>query len=346
MLFINRNKQLYHHFPIQQIPDDLVLNLLLFVNVGDISRFSYSNKQYYELIHETDYLWKELCRIYLQRGGWAMEITSQNDAETELVDRIEQELNKEKQQQQLSFELKLSEGNTRWRDEYRELVTFRFDSMSCDKCREMIYSNNNRSAENPQKPTSGYWATTRGQKLLKPGNRYQWTFTLETFSRDSHNTWWIMVGVENTDFPFQSQQGNDVIGYQSQHGGAALIIGPCTFTHKGDRQTPPKYVQLASGDCVGVVLDMTNSSGKSDTNTASIEFYHITESQCNRIIKATIPAKPYYPAVSMNQNQKVTIGPWPARSSYSANKVVSDLSPSITAQEETSENNSKSCILE
>jgi hypothetical protein len=260
---------------ILQLPDDLFVHMLLFTTVKDIVHFSYCHKHMYHSIMENDYLWRELCRNYL-----IQRTTTTTDEE------------------------QLSNGNTNWRDEYKRYTTSnRFDTLCCNRCRTLLYSNFNRSVESE---THGYLSTTRSEKPLYPGGKYHWTFTLDKFTRDAHGTWWMMLGIEDIKFPFQNQTSTDVIGYQSKHGGVALVVGICKVTHSG--QTFPVYnlIEFKQGDCIGVILNMMQSTG-------SIEFYHIQQSQSTLIFEKDIPSKKYYPAVSLYQNMKVTIGCWPSK---------------------------------
>jgi hypothetical protein len=275
--------------PIEQLQDEIILQSLLYLPKNEIVFFSYSNRHYYQLVHENDYLWRELCKLFYH-------VKQTKDIE-ELDNSNQSEI----------YELKLFENVSSWKGQYKELVSYHFDVECAVGSRELVYSNHNRSVMNPKTETASYWASSRCTSLLKPGNKYQWSFTLSEYNRASHNTYWILLGIETASFPFKNQSGDDVLGYASVHNGCCLVVGSCTSIHKGDRINPTNTdIELKQGDCIGVVLDMSK-----DSDSAVIEFYHILDQQATLILSRQIPKNEYYPAVSMNQEMKVTIGSWP-----------------------------------
>jgi hypothetical protein len=269
---------------IEQLQDEIILQSLLYLPKNDIVFFSYSNKHYYQLVHMNDYLWRELCKLHY------------------LVKTIDNEENRN------SIQLKLSKYSTTWKEEYKELVNYHFDINCAKDIRVLEYSNNNRSVMNPKTEEASYWATTRCTRLLTPGNKYHWSFKLDEFSRLSHNTYLILLGIETKLFPFHSQVGGDVLGYNQTHKGCCLVVGSCESFHAGVRESPMNgFTELKREDCIGIVLDMST-----DSDSAMIEFYQIVDKQATLIHRRNIPKNEYYPAVSMNKEMKVTIGGWPS----------------------------------
>jgi hypothetical protein len=270
--------------PIEQLQDEIILQALLYLPKNNIAYFSYSNRHYYQLVHENDYLWRELCKLFHQFK--TIEETTDN-----------------------KNELKLFENISTWKEQYKELVSFHFDIECAVDCRELIYSNNDRSVMNPKTDTAAYWASSRCTHLLKPGNRYQWSFVLDELDRERPNAYLILVGIETKSFPFRTQGTSDVLAYTEKHDGCCLIVGSCATYHKGSKIYATNLdIQLKRGDCIGVVLDMST-----DTNsTAVVEFYLIFNQQATLIQSREIPKNEFYPAVSLTQEMKVTIGSWPA----------------------------------
>jgi hypothetical protein len=221
------------------------------------------------------------------------------------VNTIDNEENRNSIQETVDRETKYI---TTWKDEYKELVNYHFDINCAKDSRVLEYSNNNRSVMNPKTEEASYWASTRCTRLLKPGNKYHWSFILDEFSRPSHNSFLILLGIETKLFPFHSQVGGDVLGYRECNKGCCLVVGSCESFHEAVRESPMNgQTVLKRGDCIGIVLDMSTGS-----DSAVIEFYQIVDQQATLIHRRNIPKNEYYPAVSMNQEMKVTIDRWPS----------------------------------
>ena len=259
--------------------------------------------------------------------------TSSDREQERLIDSIEAELREEKLRDKAELELRLEEGIDNWLEQYKFMTSYVWDPSSSQKARVLDFTNHDRTVENPEVRGS-YWGTTRATRMLNAGHSYRWEIEINQFHRATHNTWWIIVGVESPQFPFESQSGNDVIGYQAQHTGVGLIIGPCRGACRGERIDPEVSETIEEGDVIGVACDMTLSSEANDktleglaadttggaTGTglmsqghkagARMEFYLLRNGERKRILVVNnIRGQQFYPAVSMNQGMRTTIRP-------------------------------------
>lgn len=372
MILIHKNKQKYHRFHLLHLSEDLILSILTFCKPFQVVKMSQTCHLLYHLTCDmstapANYLWKQLCiQYYMSCLSLSSTFTStltKNDEENEgyandyeendganggekqnhenhenghVMNEIEAELSAEKQKKsqkgnQQSFELESGVAN--WKDQFQMLSSYVWDVKCAEKCRHLLYSNHNRSVENPKDIKSSYWATTRTLQALRPGHSYAWCVSLDKFERATHNTWWIIVGVESPQFRFDNQLGNDVIGYQSEHVGAGLIIGNVKGAHAGERvDCVTSGVVLKAGDVIRIEFDMTLSSEDADKQLnqmcqtsgvhtvmtrkhelgARIMFHLIRDDEAQPVPLVTINnirGQLFYPTVSMNQEMAVTIKP-------------------------------------
>jgi hypothetical protein len=271
----------------------------------------------------SNFLWRSLCLNYVR-------LERKEKIADEEIDNINIGMNALSMERQEGTENVSDNAKeiVHWKHKFISLVSYDWDTLAVHKSRYVLYSNDNRSVENPQDPNSSYWATARTRKLLKPGGYYCWDFVLDKFKRASHNLWWIIVGVETPNFPFQNQNGDDVIGYQSHHHGVGLIIGRCEISHRGlrfkDNSLPS--INIEQGDIIRIEFDMRMSSEKSDQLLNDMHLtdsshylaehiagarMHFTRIQNGKKDKLTtvnnIRGLKFYPTVSMNKEMKVSI---------------------------------------
>ena len=114
-----------------------------------------------------------------------------------------------------------------------------------------------------ERPSHGEFYTVKSVRLLKPGRYYKWKIKLDNYHPEIvSNSIKIMIGIESLNFfPFNDQRSGDVIGWQSESKGIALITGTKEIIHSvlSDKHTYCKLEHnFETGDIIQIEFDLTN----------------------------------------------------------------------------------------
>jgi hypothetical protein len=301
-----REHSIMNKVPIYELPHDTISHILGFCGPVELMSFSRTSKWSYDLVHSqkrqsSNWLWRELS-YNLHMKPYKRDFP------------------------------RLTGLHLDWKEQFRTMHEFRFDTRAISPGSTVHFTNSHMTAENTSSSQfASTWVTLRSRIDCIPGKVYRFELLLNKFNRLPHNSYWIVVGIETSQFPFTNQDHlSDVIACHKEFGGAGLILGVGKLRYKGIQRDYCPTVKFQTGDVIGIVLDMRQSSKESNINIeqiikdtgnypgstplkediggATLEFF--LNGQSLGIAYQNLPGLKFFPTVSIVDEQIVTMKYW------------------------------------
>ncbi|EFC49267.1 hypothetical protein NAEGRDRAFT_62800 [Naegleria gruberi] len=226
------------------VPSEMLYEIFANLPFVELLNIFTLNREIYNLLMESEYFFEKLCRIYCKL----------NDITESEYGKAVESVKERKDFKNLYFSVMrelISCFGYKWDTEYQYYkVANKFE----------LTSNTFKTIE---KPSHGDFYTVKSVRLLKPGRYYKWKIKLDNYHPGIvSNSFKIMIGIESLNFfPFNDQHSGDVIGWQSESKGIALITGTKEIIHAGcgDKHKTFKVEQnFETGDIIQIEFDLTN----------------------------------------------------------------------------------------
>jgi len=330
-----------------EIPNEVLLHILQFCPLSDVLRFSGVSRHCRSLIisDQESLLWLSFfmcCQRNLSSDAVVLHSSASNtssveeaneestelirknagqlslvsDSKLRMMDSVERSEQILQEAQRILSRIRLTQPEETYMSQVQKfMMTTRFDSKVPVDHQELHFSETKlmvRSQRGAHSTNS--WETVPMNTTLSINKKrvFSWKVRCDYIEKKMGNSWWIIIGVESTLFPWTKQNHRtDVIGYDTKRGhyGCGLIVGTGEISQGGTRtpiynQTDPDN-EIKQGDWIG----MTVRCGK--YSTQSISFYHRGREICTRTLKGSHShSDKFRPCVSLTKRSQVTIGYW------------------------------------
>ncbi|KAF0974708.1 hypothetical protein FDP41_006182 [Naegleria fowleri] len=245
------------------------------------------SKHYYELFMNSEVLFHKLCLVFCKVNDIPLQVIdhqmklllNEGDDRSASILQCSSDTSHPHNRDHLSrkylqvFKCLIRNHGYSWDTEYSYYKAEKYSN---------IYTCNERTLCVLEKPLHGEFITVKARKLLNPGHFYSWRYDLELYNpTEVSNSFKIMLGVESLDFfPFNSQTSGDVVGWQSNSKGCALIIGAkevirsaCASTKDSILHLPSCPKTFKTGDSIIVEFDFRVK----DVKDQEVEAYRETK---------------------------------------------------------------------
>jgi hypothetical protein len=220
----------------------------------------------------------------------------------------------EQQRQQV-----VSQSNNSYKQAVREEALLKFDLkplnpvfIGPNKC---TFSNNNRTVTSSARSN---WVGIKTTKKIQDNVLYAWLVELERYNNDS-NGFRVFIGLDNDKFPYHDQNSyGDIIGYFKSTG-YSYNLGSRSIHSKSQQVGSGHSTEFKDGDVIQCVVDTRYPRS---LQSADFTLYKIKAGTAIEVCEFKgidlIEDGPFYPAVSVIQDRKVTLKPcstviWPKK---------------------------------
>ncbi|KAL9647427.1 hypothetical protein ABK040_006789 [Willaertia magna] len=309
--------------------DILLYQIFPFLDIKSIINFFSINKQLCEFSQD-DSFWESYFEYYCvspfndtKIRNICLELLG-SDKEIKNYNRI----NKPENYWNEEMTSKILNKEMTWKERTIEMSRFRFNSTKYPKPQQfkdennwethnsrVLFTNNNRTIENDQRILKGWWETIIAHKKLTCGNVYYWAIYLDKFSKQiTSNMWMLLIGVDFLTNLTRNERNDDVhytIGNSKnfiENSSKQYGFGYCVRTDSPLRNGQTSYTEVdinTQNDVIGLKFEWKENS------FPEIVIYR----RDGGIVKVISDHRPpndtvFYPAVSLVNQQSVTILPW------------------------------------
>jgi hypothetical protein len=258
---------------LEQIPQDVIGYIFEFLYLNDVMNFGFTNKHLSQFLESNSPIWKEIASYYC---------TSSSSA---VID------------------------TTMYKEIIKEESLLRFDTSCIDtesvSNGDVTFSNNNRTCKGGNR-----WTTIKTKKEIEDGALYSWDYILDLFA--CNNAYKIIIGLENDDFPFLSQNSSmHAIGYIINSDAYAYNCGISKLITPDSRYDTETIHRFEAGNTIRCIVDTT--SPQCSLENASFSLYKIVNTASDPILIAKLKNLDlkttgcFYPALSLFHSTQVTL---------------------------------------